>query len=114
MSAASEVAGKARKLRGAQDPVFHLGSLGSTVPFPPGTTVTRLSGDDTEDQRKFTVEDHTVIGRPFQPPGAEPTDSSGSIRLPGQFSSIAFQVKPNFTGGSGKDGVHLQVGATLA
>lgn len=102
--------------RGAivQDPVLHLGSLGSTVTFPPGTTVTRLSGDDTEDQRKFTVKDNTVIGRPFQPPGTEPTDSSGSIRLPGRFSSITFQLKPNFTGGSGNDGVHLQVGATLA
>ncbi|MFI1739705.1 hypothetical protein [Streptomyces sioyaensis] len=97
-----------------QDPVFHLGSLGSTVTFPPGTTVTRLSGDDTETQRKFTVEANTVIGRPFQPPGAEPTDSSGSIRLPGKFSSITFQVKPNFTGGSMNDGVHLQIGGTLA
>ncbi|MFF7231696.1 hypothetical protein [Streptomyces sioyaensis] len=84
--------------------------------FPPGTTVNRLNGDDTEDQRKFTVEDNKVIGRPFQPqpPGAEPTDSSGSIRLPGRFSSITFQVKPNFTGGSGNDGIHLQVGGTLA
>ncbi|WP_141753569.1 hypothetical protein [Streptomyces agglomeratus] len=28
-----------------QDPVFHLGSLGSTLTFPAGTLVTRLSGD---------------------------------------------------------------------
>ncbi|MFI2184214.1 hypothetical protein [Streptomyces sioyaensis] len=70
-----------------QDPVFHLGSLGSTLTFPPGTTVTRLSGD-TGEQRDFTVKGNTVIGKPFQPAGVEPTDSSGSIRLPGHFSSI--------------------------
>ena len=96
-----------------QDPVFHLGSLGSTLTFPPGTPITRLSGD-SEEPRKFTVEENSVIGKPFQPTGpAEPTDSRGSIRLPGRFSSITFQAKPNFTGGSGTDGVHLQIGGTV-
>ncbi|MFB7259292.1 hypothetical protein [Streptomyces nojiriensis] len=95
-----------------QDPVFHLGSLGSTLTFPVGTLVTRLSGD-TETSggpRDFKVVGNQVIGKAFQPPPGQPTDSSGSVRLPGRFGSIKFNLKPNFVGGSNIDGVALQIG----
>ncbi|MDX3248456.1 hypothetical protein [Streptomyces sp. ME18-1-4] len=97
-----------------QDPVFHLGSLGSTLTFPTGTQITRLSGDTgtSGGPRDFSVVGNQVIGRAFQPPPGEPTDSSGSVRLPGRFSSIKFNVKPNFVGGSMIDGVALQIGGT--
>ncbi|MER6305064.1 hypothetical protein [Streptomyces sp. NPDC001657] len=98
-----------------QDPVFHLGSLGSTLTFPAGTPVTRLSGDTGTNggPRDFKVVDNQVIGKPFQPPPGEPTDSSGSVRLPGKFNSITFNLKPNFVGGSNVDGVALQIGGTV-
>ncbi|MFI1502066.1 hypothetical protein [Streptomyces platensis] len=97
-----------------QDPVFHLGSLGSTLTFPAGTLINRLSGDTetSTDPRDFRVKANQVIGKAFQPPPGEPTDSSGSVRLPGRFSSIKFNVKPNFVGGSNMDGVALQIGGT--
>ncbi len=41
-----------------------------------------------------------------------PTDSNGTIRLNGTFTSITFTLVPNFAGGSGVDGVFLQVGGT--
>jgi hypothetical protein len=95
-----------------QDPVFHLGSLGSTLTFPEGTLVTRISGDTGTNggPRDFKVVGNQVIGKAFQPPPGEPTDSSGSVSLPGRFSSIKFKLKPNFVGGSGVDGVALQIG----
>ncbi|MEU3787841.1 hypothetical protein [Streptomyces sp900129855] len=97
-----------------QDPVFHLGSLGSTLTFPAGTPVIRLSGDTAASggPRDFNVVANQVIGKAFQPPPGEPTDSSGSVRLPGRFSSIKFNLKTNFTGGSNVDGVTLQIGGT--
>ncbi|MER7780441.1 hypothetical protein ABTZ21_36560 [Streptomyces sp. NPDC096191] len=100
-----------------KDPVFHLGSLASTLEFldlPVGTEVARLSGDAT-DFKKFTVDGNKVMGKAFQPDigATETTDSDGSVRLNGLFRSIAFTLKPNFTGGEGNDGVHLQIGGMV-
>ncbi|WP_406088855.1 hypothetical protein [Streptomyces sp. NBC_01013] len=100
-----------------KDPVFHLGSLGSTLEFldlPVGTEVTRLSGDATE-LKEFKVNGNKVMGKAFQPDigSTELTDSDGSVRLNGLFRSIAFTLKPRFTGGSGNDGVHFQIGGMV-
>ncbi|WP_328876362.1 hypothetical protein OHT76_43520 [Streptomyces sp. NBC_00287] len=100
-----------------KDPVFHLGSLASTLEFldlPVGTEVTRLSGDATE-FKEFKVDGNKVMGKVFQPPpeSTESTDSDGSVRLNGLFRSIAFTLKPRFTGGEGHDGVHLQIGGMV-
>ncbi|MEN8649618.1 galactose oxidase-like domain-containing protein [Streptomyces sp. 21So2-11] len=96
-----------------KDPVFHLGSLASTLEFldlPVGTEVTRLSGDTG----KFKVDGNKVMGEALQPPPGEPTDSNGSVRLSGLFRSIGFTLKPRFTDGSGKDGVHFQIGGMVS
>ncbi|MCX5327887.1 hypothetical protein [Streptomyces sp. NBC_00140] len=95
-----------------KDPVFHLGSLASTLEFldlPVGTEVTRLSGDTDN----FKVDGNKVTGEARQPPPGEPTDSNGSVRLNGLFRSIAFTLKPRFKGGSGNDGVHFQIGGMV-
>ncbi|MEY9987994.1 hypothetical protein ABIE67_000026 [Streptomyces sp. V4I8] len=95
-----------------KDPVFHLGSLASTLEFldlPVGTEVTRLSGDTDN----FKVDGNKVMGEARQPPPGEPTDSNGSVRLNGLFRSIAFTLKPRFKGGSGNDGVHFQIGGMV-
>jgi hypothetical protein len=78
------------------DPVLHLGSLGSTLTFPDGTQIDRLSGDT-----EFSVAGNKVIG------GLEaPTDdANGSVRLHGTFTTISFTA--TFPG---SDGIYLQVG----
>jgi hypothetical protein len=96
-----------------KDPVIHLGSLASTLEFldlPVGTEVTRLSGD-----AEFKVDGNKVMGEAFQPPpgSTEPTDSDGTVGLNGLFRSIAFTLKPRFTGGEGNDAVHLQIGGMV-
>lgn len=94
-----------------QDPIFHLGSLASVLTFPPGTAVTRLSGDSG-----FVVAGNVVAGNPatpiHEPDGTlGPSDSNGSVRLTGAFSTITFTLVPNFADGRIADGVFLQVGA---
>ncbi|MFG3604532.1 hypothetical protein [Micromonospora chersina] len=93
-----------------QDPIMHLGSLASVLTFPPGTTVTRLSGD-----ADFVANGNVVTGKLANPvvtgDTLGPSDSNGSIRLNGTFSTITFTLVPNFADGSIPDGVFLQVGA---
>jgi len=84
-----------------QNPVMMLGSLGSIMTFPSGTSLTRVSGDSG-----FQTNGRVVTGT------TGPTDSNGTIRLNGTFTSITFTLVPNFTGGNGLDGVFLQVGGT--
>jgi hypothetical protein len=78
------------------DPVLHFGSIGSTLDFPPGTAITRLSGDG-----QFSVSGSDVVGA-FEPPT---DDGNGTVQLSGTFSSIPF--KTTF---AGSDGIFLQVG----
>jgi hypothetical protein len=81
------------------DPVLHLGSLASTLHFPPGTAISRLSGDT-----EFSVAGSDVTGAlDDTPPG---DDANGTVRLSGSFSSIPFS-----TDFAGTDGIYLQVGA---
>ena len=91
------------------DPVLHLGSLASKLSLPPGTPVTRLSGDP-----HFIVADATVTGAAQNAAIIDgtlgPTDSNGSIQLAGVFTTITFTLIPTFTGGAGTDGVFIQVG----
>jgi len=80
----------------ATDPVLHLGSLASTLTFPAGTQITRLSGD-----AQFGVADNQVIGQLEAPSD----DANGSVRLVGTFTSLPFTA--TYQGG---DGIYLQVG----
>ncbi len=78
------------------DPVLHLGSLASTLEFPAGTQITRLSGDS-----QFSVSGSTVTGAVELPTD----DANGSVRLTGTFTSIPFRATFQ-----GSDGIFLQVG----
>ena len=84
-----------------QNPVMMLGSLASVMTFPSGTSVTRVSGDSG-----FQAANGVVTGT------LGSSDSNGTVRLNGTFSSISFTLVPNFAGGSGVDGVFFQVGGT--
>ena len=81
------------------NPVLHLGSLASTLEFPAGTQITRLSGDS-----EFSVSGSTVSGGLDLPSD----DANGSVRLSGTFSSIPFRATFQ-----GSDGIYLQVGVVV-
>jgi hypothetical protein len=85
-------------------PVLHLGSLGSTLQFPPGTSITRISGRDDG----FAVSGSTVTGAPNNTVDSNgENDSNGTVRLNGTFQSISFTASTSFA----LDGIYLQVGA---
>jgi hypothetical protein len=95
-----------------QDPVIHLGSLGSILTFMSGTAVIRLSGD-----AGFSVDGSLVTGIAANPVAGPdgtlgPSDSNGTVRLTGAFATITFTLVPNFADGSIPDGVFLQLGGT--
>jgi hypothetical protein len=83
-----------------RDPILHFHSLGSTVTFPAGTAVQRLSGDEG-----FVVAGTTVSGGGHGLP-----DADGSAQVIGQMSTLAFTARNNTSGGSVVDGVYLQIG----
>jgi hypothetical protein len=83
-----------------QDPLFHLASFGSILAFPAGTTVQKVSGDDS-----FVVSAATITWD-----NTSSTDANGTARIPGVFTSLTFSLTPNFVGGSVVDGIYLQVG----
>ena len=87
------------------DPVIDLGSDGSTLTFPAGTSITRISGDPG-----LTVAGNVVSGAgntTVDPVGLN--DSNGTIQLNGTFQSISFSATTAYP----LDGVYLQVGASL-
>jgi hypothetical protein len=84
-----------------RDPVLHLHSLGSTLTFPDGSSVRRLSGDPG-----FVVVGTTVTGG-----GQEQADADGTVQLVGVISTLRFSARSNSAGGSVVDGIYLQVGA---
>ena len=84
-----------------QDPVLHVSSLASTLQFPAGTQITKVSGEDT-----FTVSGSSVAGVL-----AGSVDANGTIQLTGTFTSIAFSTTPVYTA-STEDGIYLQVGGS--
>jgi hypothetical protein len=79
------------------NPVLDLDSLGSTVTFPAGTQVVRVSGDPG-----FVVAGNQVSGSGSPDPG-------GTVRLVGTFSQLALTV----ANPSVSDGVPSQVGAPV-
>ena len=86
------------------DPVIDLGSDGSTLTFPAGTSITRISGDPG-----LTVAGNVVSGAgntTVDPVGLN--DSNGTIQLNGTFQSISFSATTAYP----LDGVYLQVGAS--
>ncbi len=82
-----------------RDPVIHLGSLSSTLQFPPGTSITKVSGEDD-----FTVSGSSVSG---VGEGGFESYSSGTVRLNGQFSEIPFSTTYP---GAEPDPIFFQVG----
>ena len=84
------------------DPILHLYSLASTLAFPDGTELTKLSGEDS-----FTVSGSSVSGAL-----SGSSDASGSVRVSGTFSSIPFSATPVYQP-STEDGILLQVGVAL-
>lgn len=86
-----------------RNPIIHMYSLASTVTFPPGTIVTKLSGQDA-----FTVSGNTVSGTL-----AGQDDSSGTVQLTGIFDSLQFAAAPTFGGPTSVDGIVVQVGLRL-
>jgi hypothetical protein len=86
------------------DPIIDLGSDGSTLTFPAGTSITRISGD-----AGLTVAGNVVSGAgntTVDPVGLN--DSNGTIQLNGTFQSISFSSTTAYP----LDGVYLQVGAS--
>jgi hypothetical protein len=83
------------------NPVLDVGSLGSTLHFPGGTSITRVSGD-----AQLTVSGSDVVGAIETPTD----DANGTVRLVGSFTSIGFTT----TSIASTDGAYLQVGAPRA
>ena len=89
-----------------RDPILHLASLASRVDFPPGTVLSKVSGQET-----FQVVDSSVMGAVLSV--GPPNDANGTVRLIGDFDSLSFSVTPLFDAAQG-DGIWFQVGAAAA
>lgn len=79
----------------------------------------RLLAAQDPAQRRLRLPDqrqsrHRHRGQRRHPPRRNPRPDrlQRTIRLNGTYTSITFTLVQNFTGGSGIDGVHLQVGGT--
>jgi hypothetical protein len=90
------------------DPVIHLASLASTIQLPQGTVVAKLSGQET-----LVVSGSTISGALKNADQQGFTDSNGTVRLTGSFSSLTFSVTPTFLDGNTVDGVPIQVGVAV-
>jgi hypothetical protein len=87
-----------------RDPIIHLNSLASTLTFPAGTKITRLSGSPG-----FTVSISGSSVTGTLNGGGIPNDSSGSVQLQGVFDFLSFTAAtPGYL-----DGIRFQVGARL-
>jgi uncharacterized protein (TIGR03382 family) len=82
--------------RAVVDPVLHFASLASTLTFQ-GVNPTRVSGDAT-----FLVSGNTVSGTP-----SGSTDSNGTVRLDGVFTTFSFTA---FFAPASGDGIAIQIG----
>jgi hypothetical protein len=86
-----------------RNPVLQLHSLASTLTFPAGTALERLSGDEA-----FQIVGTTISGHSAE------RDSSGTAMVRGTVSTLSFEARANFSGGSGVDGIYLQAGGWAA
>ncbi len=84
------------------DPILDLQSLASTLVFPGGTKINRLSG-----QPGFTVSGATVDGV-----HGTVLDSDGTAQLIGTFTTIPITTLPHFGPGV-EDGISLEVGVPV-
>ena len=87
------------------NPRLHVGSLASTLTF--GAAPIRLSG-----QADFVVDGSVVTGALHDHP-AVPTDSNGTIELPGIFSSFTFTARALQVFSGAGDGISLQIGVVI-
>jgi hypothetical protein len=85
-----------------ENPTFHFATMGSIIRFPAGTTVEKVSGEST-----LTVSGNTVTGQ-----AVGSTDSNGTIRVVGAFTSLPFTADPNFGGTNPVDGIIVQIGGS--
>ncbi|MGW7463830.1 hypothetical protein ACWGJT_03780 [Streptomyces xantholiticus] len=100
----TSLAGSSFRLRfGApvRDVLLHLASVASSITFPPGTPVVRVSGTPT-----FSLSGTTVTGVV-----AGSLDSGGTLRINGTVTELEFTADPVFSDGTIPDGFYLQVGA---
>ena len=86
-----------------QNPIVDFGSLGSTLQFAAGASITRVSGTSG-----FTVSGSTITGAPDSAVDASgENDSHGTVMFNGTVQTITFTaISPVL------DGVYIQVGAT--
>ncbi|HEX6714941.1 MAG TPA: hypothetical protein VF066_16240 [Thermoleophilaceae bacterium] len=85
-----------------ENPTLHLATIASILRFPTGTVVEKVSGEAT-----LTVSGNTVTGQV-----AGSTDSNGTVRIVGTYSSLPFTADPNFGGSNPVDGILVQVGGS--
>jgi hypothetical protein len=85
-----------------ENPTFHLGTIASILRFPAGTVVEKVSGEAT-----LAVSGNTVTGQV-----AGSTDSNGTVRVVGTYTSLPFTADPNFGGPNPVDGILVQIGGT--
>jgi hypothetical protein len=83
-----------------RDPILHIASLASTLVFPPGTQVSKVSGQST-----FVVSGNTVTGAL-----SGSSDANGTVKLSGTLDSVSFSATPVFAAAT-EDGIDIQVGA---
>ncbi len=89
------------------DPLLHLASLGTTLEFPPGTSITRVSGKTDG----FAVSGNVIRGAGDTTVDSYGNnDSNGTVRLNGTFRSITFTATTAYA----LDGILVQVGAPAA
>jgi hypothetical protein len=90
-----------------EDVLLHLGSLGSTLTFDPGTEAAKVSGT-----AGFSAAGNVVSGAPLETPGdpSGPHDANGTARLSGAFTLITFSTTVNYPAPGIVDGILLQVG----
>lgn len=100
------------------DPVILIENLASTLVFtlPSGTTLSRLSGDPTVDNRTFTVTGTTVVGTLVDCPRPCRVDAAGELQINGTVSGFTFTARYDVPGSPGNlvDGINLQLGGTVA
>ena len=74
--------------------------------FPQGTPVAKVNGQDT-----LTVSGNSAAGVAAGGGGPD-SDSSGTIRVFGQYESLTFTVTPNFGDGTNPDGIYFHLAAS--
>ena len=91
------------------NPIIHLNSLASTLQFPQGTVVAKVSGQST-----LVVSGASASGSYAATDLQGYSDSNGTIKIDGTVSSLSFTATPTFSGGNVNDGILMQVGVATS